>query len=158
MPKTYMSVRLSYDAKYFLDVIQKTTQQELDKNISETDLVYIEKQIRNYLEKKQDVLGGVSIATRFNVSVSSVIEKAFEYTKSFTPQKWEEVRISYLEYSDKIPKDKNVGNLALRLYLDDTIIAGLEQYQKDFMLEDMVRVARMSYVLKLVIYGYFREI
>lgn len=158
MSRSYMSVRLSYDAKYCIDVIQASIQHELDKNINETDLSYIEKKINDYLENKNDILGGVSISTLFKVTVSSVIEKAFYYSKDFTVEQWEAVRVSYIENSDEIPKDKNVGNLALRLYLDDEIISRFERYQKDFMLEDMVRIARMSYVIKLVVYAYFKQL
>jgi len=158
MARTYMSVRLSYEAKYWLEVLQASIQEELDQQINDSDMENIELIIRDYLENKQDILSGVSITTIFKVSASSVIEKAYEQTKNYSAKQWENVLTSLQENVRNIPKDKAVGTLAPRLYLDEEVVSGLEKYQKEFMLKDMVRVARMSYVLKLVIYAYYLEI
>ncbi|EGT1998948.1 hypothetical protein I2K92_000379, partial [Listeria monocytogenes] len=84
-------------------------------------------------------------------------EKAYHHTKNYSSQKWKDIEISLQENIHKIPKDKDVGTLAPRLYLEDWIISELEKYQKEFMREDMVRVVKMSYVLKLIIYAYYLE-
>lgn len=157
LARTYMSIRLSYEAKYWLEILQRFTQQELDETIDSHDIRNIEFIIKDYLEDKEDALGGVSITTIFKVSASSVIEKAYHHTKNYSSQKWKDIEITLQENIHKIPKDKDVGTLAPRLYLEDWIISELERYQKEFMREDMVRVVKMSYVLKLVIYAYYLE-
>lgn len=152
-----MSIRLSYEAKYWLEVLQGFIQQELDEQVDNDDLENIEQTIKDYLESKRNALGGVSITTIFKVSASSVIEKAYHHTKNYSSEKWKYIETSLQENIHKIPKDKDVGTLAPRLYLEDNVLSELEKYQKEFMREDMVRVVKMSYVLKLVIYAYYLD-
>ncbi|ODJ49419.1 hypothetical protein BFR40_11980 [Brochothrix thermosphacta] len=158
MTRTYMSIRLSYEAKYWLEKLQGIVQDLLDEQINKDDLKKIENNIKVYLEDKNDSLGGVSITTIFKVSASSIIEKAYEHTKDYTPHQWKQVEQSLSDEIKEIPKNKDVGTLAPRLYLKNEIISGLEKYQKDFMHEDMVRIVKMSYVLKIIICAYYISI
>ncbi|MFB8530711.1 hypothetical protein [Enterococcus casseliflavus] len=158
MTRTYMSIRLSYEAKYWLEKLQGIVQELLDEQINKDDLKKIENNIKVYLEGKNDSLGGVSITTIFKVSASSIIEKAYEHTKDYTPHQWKQVEQSLSDEIKEIPKNKDVGTLAPRLYLKNEIISGLEKYQKDFMHEDMVRIVKMSYVLKIIICAYYISI
>ncbi|ANZ99532.1 hypothetical protein BFC22_05250 [Carnobacterium divergens] len=158
MARAYMSIRLSYEAKYWLEKLQGITQEQLYEQINNEDLKTIESNIKGYLESKNENLGGVSITTIFKVSASSIIEKAYEHTKDYTPLQWIQIEQSISDEIQKIPKNKDVGTLAPRLYLKNEIISGLEKYQKDFMHEDMVRVVKMSYVLKIVICAYYISI
>lgn len=158
MARTYMSVRLSYEAKYWLELLQRQVQQTLDDEIGDGESEEIESLIKKYLEGKKDVLGAVSITTILKVSASSIIEDAFSNTKDYTLEKWRKLQGSVGSAANQLPKNKNVGTMALRLYLDDEIITGLEKYQEKFMLDDMVRVARMSYVIKVVVYAYYLEL
>lgn len=158
MSRTYMSIRLSYEAKYWLERLQVIITDQLNEQISKEDLDVIESNIKQYLENKNDNLGAISITTIFKVSSSSIIEKAYQETKDYLPEQWTQVEQSISEGIRRIPKNKDVGTLAPRLYLEDKIISGLEQYQKDFMHPDMVRQTKLSYVLKLVIYAYYTSV
>lgn len=108
------------------------------------------------MKKISDPLGGVSITNILKVSASSIIEKAYYYTENYSLEKW--LEIDELVQNSKINSNLEVGTLTPRLYLDKEVINGLEQYRYDFKKENMVRVVKMSYVIKNVLYAYHLEI
>ena len=91
-------------------------------------------------------------------SASSVLEEAFERTKSLSIEEWHKLDNEMKQSISAIPKDKDVGTLSVRFFLENSIISSLESYQKEFMTSEMVRQVRLSYVLKLIIFAYYKEI
>lgn len=156
MSREYISIRLSYEAKFWLEKLQSHIQENLDKTIHENEIEEMEKILKQYLEKKSDSLGGVSITNILKVSASSIIEKAYYYTSNYSTEKW--LEIDKLAQNSKVESNLEIGTLTPRLYLDKEVINGLEKYRYDFKKEKMVRVAKMSYVIKNVLYAYQREI
>ncbi|MGX7048777.1 hypothetical protein RU86_GL002140 [Lactococcus piscium] len=156
MARDYMSIRLSYEAKFWLEKLQGHVQQVLDKSIDEKEIDDMEIILKEYLEKISDSLGGVSITNILKVSASSIIEKAYYYTENYSLEKW--LEIDELVRNSKINSNLEVGTLTPRLYLDKEVINGLEQYRYDFKKDNMVRVVKMSYVIKNVLYAYHLEI
>ncbi|EHD91195.1 hypothetical protein SPAR34_1935 [Streptococcus pneumoniae GA13856] len=51
-----------------------------------------------------------------------------------------------------------IGTLTPRLYLDNNIISELEKYQFLFKSDDMIRQVRMSYVIKMVAFAYYKKL
>ncbi|EUJ37943.1 hypothetical protein BTHER_03639 [Brochothrix thermosphacta DSM 20171 = FSL F6-1036] len=51
MARDYMSIRLSYEAKFWLEKLQSHVQQVLDKSIDEKEVDDMEMILKEYLEK-----------------------------------------------------------------------------------------------------------
>lgn len=156
MPRQYMNIRLSYEAKFCIEKIQSLVQIKLNEQISQNELDEIEVIIKDYLRTREPILSNVSITQVLKVSTSSIIEEACNSTQDFTLKEWLEIA-KELE-KQKFDADKDVGSLTPKLYLEDNVIQRLKQYQKDFMLPNMVRVAKLSYVIKLVVFAYAKQI
>ena len=156
MNRTYMNIRLAYEAKYWLECIQAEVQKDLDSSIEEEDMEEIERLIMEKLEQKNALLGAVSITTFFKVSSSSVIEKAFQETKNYTQSEW--IDLARQMKVTPVKQDMEIGTLTPRLYLKNNIISELEKYQTLFKSDDMVRQVRMSYVIKLLVFAYYKKL
>ncbi|HGS0482872.1 TPA: hypothetical protein ACL8EB_002000, partial [Streptococcus pneumoniae] len=156
MSRTYINIRLAYETKYWLECIQEEVQKKLDALINEQDIEELESIITNKLEKKDSLLGAVSITTFFKVSSSSVIEKAYNETKNYTTSEWRE--IARQMNLAKVKQNMEIGTLTPRLYLDNNIISELEKYQFLFKSDDMIRQVRMSYVIKMVAFAYYKKL
>ena len=156
MSRTYMNIRLAYETKYWLECLQEEVQKTLDSSINEHDMEKFEQLIVHKLEEQDSLLGAISITTFFKVSSSSVIEKAFRETKSYSQSEWTE--LAYQMKVMKVKQDMEIGTLTPRLYLRNDIISELEKYQTLFKSEDMVRQVRMSYVIKLVTFAYYKKL
>ncbi|HFU3942660.1 hypothetical protein [Streptococcus equi] len=156
MSRNYMNIRLAYETKFWLECLQEEVQKVLDSSIEEEDMKEFECLIMRELEQKNALLGAVSITTFFKVSSSSVIEKAYQETKNYTQSEWAE--LARQMKTTKVQQDMKIGTLTPRLYLEDSIIAELEKYQILFKSEEMVRQVRMSYVLKLLVFAYYKKI
>ncbi|HGS1449547.1 TPA: hypothetical protein ACL8DX_002002, partial [Streptococcus pneumoniae] len=115
MSRTYINIRLAYETKYWLECIQEEVQKKLDALINEQDIEELESIITNKLEKKDSLLGAVSITTFFKVSSSSVIEKAYNETKNYTTSEWRE--IARQMNLAKVKQNMEIGTLTPRLYL-----------------------------------------
>lgn len=156
--RSHLGVRLSYEAKYMLESIQAVIQEKLDAKINEQDIENIEKATKSYLKEIDNELGATSVTLILKASASSILEEAFEKTKSLSLKDWHKLDNEMKHSITSIPKDKDVGTLSVRFFLENSIITSLEGYQKEFMTPEMVRQVRLSYVIKLVIFGYYKEI
>ncbi|CGG07821.1 Uncharacterised protein [Streptococcus pneumoniae] len=156
--RSHLGVRLSYEAKYMLEYIQTVIQEKLDSKMNKEDVDDLEKAIKLYLKDIDNELGATSVTLILKSSASSVLEEAFYKTKSFSLEDWHKIDTEMKKSISSIPKDKDVGTLSVRFFLENSIITGLENYQKTFMTSEMVRQVRLSYVIKLLIYAYYKEI
>ncbi|HFR3169458.1 hypothetical protein [Streptococcus suis] len=156
MSRTYMNIRLAYETKYWLECLQEEVQKVLDSSIKEGDMEELEHLIMEKLEQKHALLGAVSITTFFKVSSSSVIEKAFQETKNYTQSEW--IELARQMKVTPVKQDMEIGTLTPRLYLKNDIISELEKYQTLFKSEDMVRQVRMSYVIKLLVFAFYKKV
>ncbi|KEH89735.1 hypothetical protein Z967_06610 [Clostridium novyi A str. 4540] len=153
MAREYLNVRLSYEAKYWLEQLQEYKQQELNKRIDNGLVEDIEKKIFEEFS-----LDGVSTTIILKVSASSIIEDAFRSTKTYSIEKWKKVNSKLIDTEKEIDFKKKIGTLTPRFYLDTNIIKGLEKYCITFMTEKNIRSVKLSYVIKCVIHAYYLEI
>lgn len=156
MARQYMNIRLSYEAKLCIEEIQSKIQEKMTDKITTDEIDEVETIVKKYLQTIDPILAGVSITNILKISTSSIIEEAYYQTEKYTPQEW--VKIDELVRKAEFKSDIEVGSLTPKLYLNTDVIEGLQQYQKDFMKESMVRVVKMSYVIKNVVYAYYLQI
>lgn len=153
MAREYINVRLSYEAKYWLEQLQELKQQELNKRIDDGLVEDIEKKVFEEFS-----LDGVSTTIILKVSASSIIEDAFRRTEKYSIEQWKRVNEKLVYTEKKIDFHKKIGTLTPRFYLDRNIIKGLEEYCLTFMTEKNIRSVKLSYVIKCVIHAYYLEL
>lgn len=153
MAREYLNVRLSYEAKYWLELLQEIKQQELNKRIDNGLVEDIEKKVF-----EEFLLDGVSTTIILKVSASSIIEDAFRRTEKYSIEQWKRVNEKLVDTEKKIDFHKKIGTLTPRFYLDRNIIKGLEEYCLTFMTEKNIRSVKLSYVIKCVIHAYYLEL
>ncbi|MDL4842007.1 hypothetical protein [Aquibacillus rhizosphaerae] len=153
MARQYMNIRLSYEAKLYIEEIQGMIQEKMTDKITPNIIDEIEKKVKDYLKPIDPILAGVSITNILKVSTSSIIEEAYYQTQNYTYQEW--LKIDELLRKDDFKTDIDVGSLTPKLYLNTDVIEGLQKKQREFMKENMVRPAKMSYVIKKVVYAYY---
>ncbi|MGC5927887.1 hypothetical protein V4331_10025 [Lactococcus formosensis subsp. formosensis] len=153
MSRQYMNIRLSYEAKLCIEKIQSKVQDKINNEISTNELDKIEDIIKKYLKDIDPILTSVSITNILKVSTSSIIEEACYFTWDYTTNDWLKIDEKMRKYNFKM--DVDVGSLTPKLYLEGEVIERLQQYQKDFMKDSMVRVVKMSYVIKVVVFAYY---
>lgn len=145
-------MRLSYEAKYLILIIQKELETNLETNLNNSLITKIEDSILNSFEYE---LEGVSTTIILKVSSSSIIETAFLKTKHLTLEQW----MNLLE--NEIPIDNkniiDIGSLTPKLYLRKDVIDGLKNYSTLFMSEQNLRPLKISYIIKYVVYAYYKE-
>lgn len=151
-----MNIRLSYEAKLCIEKIQSEIQEKMTDKITINEIDEIESLVKKYLKDKDPILAGISITNILKVSTSSIIEEACNYTWEYTSKDWLKVDEKMRKYNFK--SDIEVGSLTPKLYLDNKIIERLQKYQKDFMKEAMVRVVKMSYVIRIVVFAYYLHV
>lgn len=153
MTREYLNVRLSYEAKYWLEELQELKQKELNGHIDKGLVEKIEKKVF-----EQFSLDGVSTTIILKVSASSIIEAAFRRTEMYSHEQWKKVNDKLGDTEKKIDFNKEIGTLTPRFYLDTNIIKGLEGYCITFMTEKNIRSVKLSYVIKCVIHAYYLEL
>ena len=120
--RSYLGVRLSYEAKYWLESIQTSLQTNLEKKVQQTDLESLENITKDYLAKIDEELKATSITIILKVSASSVLEEAFDKTKSLTVQEWQQLDLKMKSAIKDIPKNVNLGTLSVRFYLEQEVV------------------------------------
>ena len=153
MAREYLNVRLSYEAKYWLELLQEIKQQELNKRIDNGLVEDIEKKVF-----EEFLLDGVSTTIILKVSASSIIEDAFRSTEMYSVEKWKKINEKLIDTEKEIDFKKKIGTLTPRFYLDTNIIKGLEEYCITFMTDKNIRSVKLSYVIKCVIHAYYLEL
>lgn len=156
--RSHLGVRLSYEAKYWLESIQASLQTNLEKKVQQTDLENLENVTKEYLAKIDEELKATSITIILKISASSVLEEALDKTKSLTTQEWHQLDSKMKSAIREVPKNINLGTLSVRFYLEQEVVSKLESYQKALMTDSMLRPLRMSYIIKLVIFAYYNQL
>jgi len=151
MARDFLSVRLSYDAKYFIEKLKQHKQELLDKELANDLIERIEKDI---VEKYVDELDCVSTTIILKVSSASIIENAYQELYKKTPADWE--TYNSLMLSTKIDGEINVGSQTPRMFLKLEVIKWLESLQETFK-TDKGNNAKMSYVIKCVAHASYLE-
>ncbi len=81
--RSHLGVRLSYEAKYWLESIQAVIQEKLDAKINEQDIENLEHATKSYLKEVDNELGATSVTLILKASASSVLEEAFGKNEIF---------------------------------------------------------------------------
>lgn len=151
MARVYKSVRLSHEAKVWIDnLIEYRT--KLLKQSMKDGLVY---NLENELCKKEE-LNGVSVNIVLNVTIGSVIEQAYRETKNFSNEKWHEV-IEQMEVAKKNIESRNVESVTPRLFINEDILEGLDDLRIKLRREGH-GIPRLSFVIKIVIFAMYSTI
>lgn len=160
MTRKYLSVRLAYETKYCAEFISQKVQEQLDILIGDKENKDIETNIREYLITRDEILKNTAITLVLKTGISTVIEQAFYSTVNNSYEDWMEIEELFNQYIDekRFPTDIDVGTLSPRLYLEEDVIQGLERYQYEFKKPSMVRICRLSHVIKLVIFASYLKI
>ncbi|MGM0283771.1 MULTISPECIES: hypothetical protein [Enterococcus] len=157
MPRIYKSVRIAYETKKWLnDIISKYEEQlkkDKDKLIIEyEDKLRASEEFKNY-----------SPTLLISVSSGSIVEAAYHYSKSLklTPSDW--LKIS--EEAKKTAKEElkkqgilDVGSITPRFLIGTDILENLEKMQWELKPDTMQRNLQLNYILKLVIYCYYKHV
>ncbi|EEV33023.1 hypothetical protein KQI19_05505 [Enterococcus gallinarum] len=146
--RIYKSVRLAGVTSIWANELIQAKQKELDIEIR-NGLI---EQSETYLLKKFPSLNGVSRNIVFKVSFSSIVEMCYRLTENYDTSDWEEL-------AQQMEKDKTVSSEASntpKLYLEDSIWRGIEDYQRKLMGEENKRILRLSYIIKLILYAGWR--
>ena len=89
-------------------------------------------------------------------SIGSVIEESYRNTKHYSIDNGK----NYVKKWKKISKNVNPSletSVTPRLYLDENVLNGLDEFRYHLMKEDGVtRLPRLSYIIKLVVYSYWK--
>ena len=156
MPREYKTVRLSYEAKVWIDdlIIYRNEQLQLALKKNMIDTSELEEQLFN---SKKAFLDGLSINVVLKVTNGSVIEQAYRHTvenkeNRLTLEQWREFA-DKMEIDKKYVGNKSVETVTPRLYLNTDIIQGLENLRYQLKREGR-GVPRLSYIIKLVVFSY----
>lgn len=156
MSREYKTVRLSYEAKVWIDdlIIYRNEQLQLAFKKNMLDTSELEEQLFN---SKKVLLDGLSINVVLKVTNGSVIEQAYRYTvknkeHKLTLKQWREFA-DKMEIDKKYIGNKSVETVTPRLYLNKDIIQGLENLRYELKREGR-GIPRLSYIIKLVVFSY----
>lgn len=148
--RLYKSVRLASITSTWADEVIGWKQEQLDNELKNGLLERAESQ----LLKEFPFLNGISRNISFKVSFSSVVELCYRTTEKYTVNDWENTAKEMENY--KNTSDNETSNTP-KLYLEDSIWNGLENYQRKLMGENNKRILRLSYIIKLVLFAGWKE-
>lgn len=148
--RLYKSVRLASITSIWADELIAWKQEELDNELKNGLLESAESQ----LLKESPFLNGISRNISFKVSFSSVVELCYRITEKYTIDDWENTAKEMESYKNTY--DNEPSNTP-KLYLEDFIWDGLENYQRKLMGENNKRILRLSYIIKLVLFAGWKE-
>ncbi|ATC61701.1 MULTISPECIES: hypothetical protein [Streptococcaceae] len=156
MPREYKTVRLSYEAKVWIDdlIIHRNEQLQLALKENMLNTSKLEELLFNSQKK---LLDGLSINVGLKVTNGSVIEQAYRKTvedkeNKLTIEQWREFA-DRLEIDKKHVINKDIETVTPRLYLSTDIIQGLENLRYELKREGR-GIPRLSYIIKLVVFSY----
>lgn len=156
MPREYKTVRLSYEAKVWIDdlIIHRNEQLQLALKENMLNTSKLEELLFNSQKK---LLDGLSINVGLKVTNGSVIEQAYRQTvedkeNKLTIEQWREFA-DRLEIDKKHVINKDIETVTPRLYLSTDIIQGLENLRYELKREGR-GIPRLSYIIKLVVFSY----
>ena len=150
MAREYKTVRLSYEAKVWINELILKRNTELQKEIKEGLLGKLEDKM---FELNPQLLDGVSISLVLKVTNGSVIEQAVRATREYDIEKWRKV-MAEMEVAKKKIQVVDVTDVTPRLYLNVEILDELEQLRYKLR-ADGDCLPRLSYVIKLVVFAFY---
>lgn len=151
MEKIYKTIRISRECKYWLNEIIIKKEEELKEKKTQLISIY-ENQLRNNSDFE-----GFSPCVSVSVSCGGILEAAFKYTQQDEIQ-WDKLIEEMNIDKNKIDKNIDVGTLTPRFYLYNDVLDGLELYRSTLKSPEMQRNLMLNYVIKLVIYAYYKKI
>ncbi|BCP62602.1 TPA: hypothetical protein ACGOYL_001924 [Streptococcus suis] len=154
MTRVYKSVRLAYEAKVWIDELI----QEKERKIQELNKVdFLDKLEKTLLTDHYNELNGLSFNIILKASIGSVIEESYRNTRHYPIDKWKKLR-QQMEADVKNVNPNLETTVTPRIYLDEDVLAGLDDFRYELMKEDgATRLPRLSYIIKLVVYSYWKE-
>ena len=154
MTRVYKSVRLAYEAKVWIDELIQEKERKIQELNKEDFLDKLEKTL---LKNHYDELNGLSFNIILKASIGSVIEESYRNTKHYPIDKWQKRR-QQMERDIKNVNPNLETTVTPRIYLDEDVLAGLDDFRYVLMKEDCAtRLPRLSYIIKLVVYSYWKE-
>ena len=157
MARVYKTVRLAYETRVWMDKLILTREQELKRQLKNglTDKLETDMQ-----EHYSDLLNGISFNVVLKVSSGSVLEQALKKKKkqNFSDEEWEKIQIN-MERTIIKEDFQDETSVTPRLYLDENILEGLEEYRYHFKNDAPgKRLPRLSYIIKLVVFAFYHEL
>lgn len=154
--RVYKSVRLAYEAKVWLNELIIRRENELKKWLSSVEKISnLEEEI---YKNHSSNLNGVSVNLVLRVTSGSVIEEAYRNTRNLSQQEWYDLA-DEMEASLRLRSNFHpVESITPRLYMDIEVIAGIEEFRYKFRADKRNRLPRLSYIIKLIIFAYYKKI
>ncbi|EKF51016.1 hypothetical protein A7X72_01964 [Lactococcus garvieae] len=147
--RLYKSVRLAAVTSTWADDLIAWKQEQLDEQMK-NDL--LGKAEENLLES-YPFLNGISRNISFKVSFSSIVEMCYRNTENYSLEDWKNIAQKMETFQYSSAESSNTP----KLYLDDYVWQGLENYQRKLMGEGNKRILRLSYIIKLVLFAGWLE-
>lgn len=156
MIKESKTVRIAAKTKEWVDELILNEQVKLNEKIRQGLIDSLEEKLfRDF----NDELTGISLNLTLNITVGSVIEKAYHATKHYSNSEWDILAKSMKELETSL--DINKKGVTPRIALDIGVLRGLEAHQLKFTelntYTGAKRAVNLGYVIKLVVYGYWKK-
>lgn len=152
MKKESKTLRMAAETKEWVDKLILNEKVELNK-IRQGLTDRLEENLRRDFDEE---LTGISLNLTLNITVGSLIEKAYKATKHYSDSKWDILANSMKLLENSL--DRNKKGVTPRITLDIDVLRGLEAYQSRFRklntYAEANRAVNLSYVIKLVVYSY----
>ncbi|GIC31942.1 hypothetical protein SUT328_18060 [Streptococcus parasuis] len=118
---------------------------------------FLDKLEKTLLTDHYNELNGLSFNIILKASIGSVIEESYRNTRHYPIDKWKKLR-QQMEADVKNVNPNLETTVTPRIYLDEDVLAGLDDFRYELMKEDgATRLPRLSYIIKLVVYSYWKE-
>lgn len=138
--KQAITIRVSKDTKYWIEMIQNKLNAEMPTKIDEDqDMEYLELLVREYIETLDKDFHSLSVNIGISTSSSSIIEAAIRTNKDMTIESFNKFQDILEEKNAEIPDDVVLGTLALRLTMDESSLELLEKFRHKFKPDNKVQ-------------------
>ena len=157
MPRVYKTVRIAYETKKWLNDIITKCEEQLKKE-KESLVIECEDKLR-----KSDKFKNYSPTLSLSVSSGSIVEAAYYYSKSLNLSSVDWLKIaeeSKIEAKKELKEygSLDVGSITPRFFIGTDVLDGLEKMQWELKPDTMQRNLQLNYILKLIIYCYYKHI
>lgn len=157
MTRVYKTVRLAYETKLWIDELIIYREKQLQSEIKQGIVNDLEAKMQKQFS---DVLDGISFNIVMKVSSGSVLEQAYRYceTNNFSDEEWLKIE-GRMVREIKNCDFQSETTVTPRLYLDENILDGLEQYRYKFKINEKGKsLPRLSYIIKLVVFAFLDKL
>lgn len=140
------SIKLSQEAKYFLNMLSEMQSKKLSD-----DIVLLKQKAEEYFQTSE-IFREYSCVVNFNVSTGSIITNSYNYCiQNYTIEDLKNKIIEMKTY--KIPNEsQDVGNCYLKITIPDEIEQGIYSLCLTLKHKDMSRGYNYSYIISLLLY------